>query len=175
MLGESVVAGCRADLMAPTVGGWAACLLPTRDPSVTEPDMTSTKITPRRSPKSVVPYQTIPDLSIVKSAVDRLQVRDSARHGVAPARPASKVFATTPTAMSELDPAMLNSHLDDDDSDSDWEYEYHDTETEVATTVYRQSFYFFRRPLISPLSQDSFFEPRPDNPSWRYKSPSPPE
>ncbi|KAL4917457.1 TFIIIC subunit-domain-containing protein [Aspergillus aurantiobrunneus] len=31
--------------------------------------------------------------------------------------------------MSVLDPAMLNSHPDDEDSD--WEYEYHDTETET--------------------------------------------
>ncbi|OJJ04559.1 hypothetical protein ASPVEDRAFT_31005 [Aspergillus versicolor CBS 583.65] len=31
--------------------------------------------------------------------------------------------------MSVLEPAMLNSHLDDEDSD--WEYEYHDTETET--------------------------------------------
>lgn len=75
--------------------------------------------------------------------------------------------------MSVLDPAIPNSHLDDDDSD--WEYEYHDTETEVATTVYKQPLKLLRRPLINIFSQDFLSKPRPDNSSWRHTSPSPPE
>jgi hypothetical protein len=75
--------------------------------------------------------------------------------------------------MSVLDPAMLNSHLDDEDSD--WEYEYHDTETEVATIVYKHPLWLLRHTLINPFSQDFLFKPRPDNSSRRYTSPSPPE